>query len=741
MKKLYNEIKNQVGSLKITSLWVGILLVLVGSTKAQDNLKQEDLNVIKGKWLRFSDASNALYHHLVSQAYGFLNERHDQINDLKSLSDWKARQQSIRGTLDDAIGTFPKKTPLNAKVVKTIKKDGYKVEHIIYESQPEFYVTSSLFIPDGLSGKSPVVIYCSGHSAIGYRNPTKSQHRILNLVKKGFIVFAFDPIGQGERMQYFDPTSGKSSIGGPTLEHSYPGSQVFVSGSSLAKYMIWDGIRAIDYLCSRKEVDPQRIGINGLSGGGTQSAYIAAFDDRIKAAAPGNYITSFTRLFESIGPQDAEQNFFNGIRLGLDHADLLEVRAPKPALMITTTRDFFSIQGARETAEEVARVYRAYGEEDNFGRVEDDAPHASTKKNREAMYAFFQRSLNNPGDPGDEEIEPLSAEELQVTSTGQVSTSLGGETIFSLNRKESEILVKELQSAREDISPQFFSTVVSSAKKLSGYRDPAGTALPIFTGRFQREGYVIEKYFVKGEGDYPIPYLLMKPDKPNHKALLYLNPAGKSAEALAGGEMEQFVKQGFTVLAPDLLGFGEMGPGDFRGDAYIGNTSFNTWYASMQIGRSIVGIQAGDVIRLVRLLNEDKSMDEIYGIAKEQAASVLLHAAAFEPLIKRVALIEPYSSYRSIVMTPSYRPLFIPSTVPGALTAYDLPLLSASLAPRKLMMVGTTNGDGELTDQEGIDKDLEIIKKVYKEKGADKQLNILRKGSENMYKRFIEEKE
>src|SRR5258705_12923508 len=99
--------------------------------------------------------------------------------------------------------------------------------------------------------------------------------------------------------------------------------------------------------------------------------------------------------------------------------------------MITTTRDFFSIQGSRETAKEVSAIYKAFGKESNFGMVEDDAGHASTKKNREAMYAFFQKNLRNPGDSNDQEVVVLSPAEMKVTATGQVSTSLGGETIFS----------------------------------------------------------------------------------------------------------------------------------------------------------------------------------------------------------------------------------------------------------------------------------------------------------------------
>src|SRR5207247_11191104 len=113
------------------------------------------------------------------------------------------------------------------------------------------------------------------------------------------------------------------------------------------------------YLASRPEVDPARLGVTGISGGGTQTAYIAALDDRVAAAAPTCYITSFRRLFESIGPQDAEQTFNGGVAAGPDHADFRECRGPQPTLLVATTRDFFSIQGARETFAEAQGAFRA----------------------------------------------------------------------------------------------------------------------------------------------------------------------------------------------------------------------------------------------------------------------------------------------------------------------------------------------------------------------------------------------
>jgi hypothetical protein len=197
-----------------------------------------------------------------------------------------------------------------------------------------------------------------------------------------------------------------------------------------------------------------------------------------------------------------------------------------------------------------------------------------------------------------------------------------------------------------------------------------------------------------------------------------------TAEASAGGEMEWFVKNGFTVLSPDLIGIGEMGPGVFKGDAYIEGNSHNMWYASMLIGRSIAGIRAGDVVRLSRLLKKGSQISEVYGLARKELAPVMLHAAAFEQSISHIALVECYSSYISIDMNRFYKPSFIHGTVPGALKAYDLPDLAASLAPRRLIMVNTTDGNDKHTELNSIDKDLEIIKTAYGSKNVTGQLKI-----------------
>ncbi len=691
---------------------------------------QEDLNVLiperrNAGWLKYADAPNSLYNYLAEEAF-----RHIESNSLKNSTiatkdGWQKRQSEIKKTMWEILGPFEEKTPLNAIVTSTVHKDGYKVENLIYESLPGFYVTASLFIPDNLSKPAPAILFCSGHSTGAYRLQSY-QLPLLNLVKKGFIVLAIDPVGQGERLQYYDPDAGKSLIGGSTHEHSYPAPQVSLTGRSVARYFAWDGIRGIDYLVSREEVDADRIGVHGLSGGGTQTAYISALDDRVRASAPSGYITSYKRLLESIGVQDGEQNLYHGLTKGIDHFEYIAVRAPKPTLLMATTRDFFSIQGTRETYRELKKVYEIFGKPDNIEITEGDHGHGYTKNIREAMYAFFQKHLSLPGSAAEEEVDFITAEELQKTSTGQLLTSKDCETIFSLNYREVLKMTDELERSRNNLS-EHLAKIIPSAAHFSGYSKPSSTDESVFTGRYQRENSYVLKYFVKGEGDYVIPYLLFEPHQPNNKAIIYLHPSGKSAEASEEGEIEKFVNLGYTVLAPDLLGIGELGSGIFTGDAYIQNVSYNIWFTAMLIGRSITGIHASDINKLANILSTRHGIGEVYGIAHKELSPSLLHAAAFNPDISGLALIEPYSSYSSLVANEFYNPGFVHSIVPGALLGYDLPDLAAFLAPRNLLMVDITDEKGIIMDEMSIDRELLVVKRSYRNNNAQDKF-IIRSG-------------
>lgn len=678
---------------------------------------QDDVNLFN-YWKYYSDAENSMYKTSSALALKQLLERKEIVSQLDLESDFLDRQEIVKEKLLRIMGPLPEKTPLNARVTGVIKKKEYRVEKVIYESIPGYYVTAALFLPNKIKGKAPAVIYASGHTENGFRSETY-QHIIINLVKKGFVVLAFDPIGQGERLQYYNEKEGKSRFGS-TKEHSYPGAQCYLSGYSPTKYFVWDGIRSVDYLLSRKEVDPARIGMTGRSGGGTQTAYTAAIDDRILAAAPECFITSMEYVLKTIGPQDAEQNLFHMISEGLDHADLLEVRAPRPGLMITTTRDFFSIQGARETYAEVKQFYEAIGAGSNIKMVEDDEGHASTKNNREAMYTFFQKYLENPGSSDDLEVEIFTDQELWSTETGQLTTSLKGETLFSLNKSVVEGQVERLESARSD-SDEHIINVKTSAIKLSGFEYPERFGKAIFSGRYVEEDYVLEKYLIPGSGDYMLPAALFVPiENSKNEVVLILDEEGMEHAANKEGVAHAMLQKGYSVLLFDVPGVGSLGPGYLKGDAYFDKISFNQWFAGIITNKSLVGMRAEDIVRMTHFIkNHVRGFTAVSALASGATGSELLHAAVFDESIQKVGLVRPFLSFADIALSHEYVPSFIPSTVAGAIEEYDLADLMASLCPRKIAVINPLTGDGKPMAKDVFVQKLAYPTEVFARQGVE----------------------
>ena len=691
-------------------LLTAILLLFSSALLAQE----EDLSLLN-HYRYYADDANALYKEMVEEAEKRFAAREARVASLATAEDWEDYREQVKLKLAQIIGPFPEKTPLNPEITGVIEKDDFTVEKLIYESQPGFYVTAALFLPKKRERKAPSIVYCSGHSDLGFRSDTY-QTKIINLVKKGFIVLAFDPLGQGERMQYPDEQGKWSRIGGPTHEHSYAGAQSFINGSSLAQTMIWDGIRAVDYLLTRPEVDPQRIGMTGRSGGGTQTAYITAFDDRIVAAAPEAYITRMETLLKTRGPQDAEQNLPDFVQNEMDLADYLVARAPQPTMIISTSRDFFSIEGARDTYHELQRAYQAMGKPDNISMSEDDAPHGSTPKNREAMYAFFQKHLDNPGSSEDEEVEVFKPEELWATSTGEIMTARACKNVFDLNRALAEQKKADLAKQRENFDPDRSRR---EAKGLAGFEMPELASEVHYAGQYQREGYRVQKYLMIGER-HVNPFLLFVPDEPrSDEAVVYFHPEGKAAEANPGGEIESLVRQGLTVLAADVVGVGELGPAYLRGDSQIDDVSFNIWAGGILLNKSILARQAEDMVKMVHYLKHSSATDiSVTALAHSTLAPALLHAAAFEPAIKRTVLVEPLYAYADLVMHEFYNVQWIPATVSGSMESYDLADLAAGLPFKNLLLVNPQNHAFENAEMRTVKDEWQIVWDTFGEEGS-----------------------
>ena len=354
--------------------------------------------------------------YLTAQAETYWTARSAKVAALSSPAQVRERQQYIRTWMLDAMA-FPAKTPLKAKITGGFARDGYRVEHLIFESQPKFYVTANVYIPTDVKGPFPAVLGVAGHSATGKAIDTY-QYAWIGMVKRGFLVLAFDPPGQGERSEYFDEALGKSSVGIGVREHNMAGTQVLLTGATFARYEAWDGIRAFDYLLTRTDVDPKRVAVAGNSGGGTQSAYLAVVEPRLAASVISCYMTSWAKLWTKPGPQDAEQDFPGFLSAGLDFGDFMIAFGPKPITMLTGIRDFFPIEGARNTYAEVKRVFEVLDAPGQAGYFEYDDEHGWHKPRREATYRWLTKFLQGKDDDGAEPpIKPEPEKNLNATTT------------------------------------------------------------------------------------------------------------------------------------------------------------------------------------------------------------------------------------------------------------------------------------------------------------------------------------
>lgn len=687
----------------------------------------ENLNVLH-QWLKWNNPGSLLVQHLTRQAINYYEARDEQISQVKSKSDWLNRQSIVDAKLKNILGPFPQKSPLNAQVTGIIEKEDYRIEKIIYESMPGFYVTGCLYLPARITNNAPAILNVIGHDQEAFRAPLYQTINV-NLVKKGIIVFAIDPPGQGEHVQYYDSSVQFSSIGYSVIEHCYFGNQGFLSGVSSAKFFIWDGIRAIDYLIGRKEVDSSRIGVMGFSGGGTITSYIAAVDKRVLVSIPCSWSNATRRQIETKGAVDAESVLMHSVKNGLTFEDLLEVRSPKPTLLTFTSRDqYLSLQGARDAFQEAKKSYEAFGKSENLMLVEDDFKHWVTPSIRSAIYAFCLKHFQLPGDSSETSVEILSEKELNVTSTGQALSFKGGKTIFDITKELSEKHLRRLNDSRRS-NPKHLKDIVSSAMKISGYRLPSDIKPKAFiNGRYRRQGYFLELLAINGEDDnYPIPILLFTPieRRKKHPAIIYLHPNGKNTDAQPGGHIEQLVKQGYVVIAVDPLGVGETKQTSGRSliDGYIG----------VLTARSVVGIQAGDISRAVNFLKSLGYVDSnnISAIGINGLCLPLIHAASFDTSIKKMVLVGSLVSYSSVVLNRFYRvgltknenggvehPYEVNFSwgVAGALAAYDLPDLIASIAPRKIVMADTKNQMNEIVPDFEIRNELYFPLSVYDKK-------------------------
>ena len=572
-----------------------------------------------------------------------LERRADTIARIRDVPGAARRQAEVRRRILGLIGGLPDyRGALNAAVTKTTKRDGFSIDHVRFESLPDYHVTANLYLPDE-AGPHPAILMSMGHWESG-----KAAGQLLsaNLARKGFVVLAYDPVGQGERQQAYDARVGRSLIGGPTEQHFTNGAAAILMGHSIARYFNHDGMRAIDYLVSRPEVDPERIGATGCSGGGTQTTYIAALDERVKVAAVACYMNSFRTLFSgSIG--DSEQSVPGFLSAGLDQADYVELFAPKPWLITSTTDDFFTPAGARQVVEEAQRWYKLHDVPDRVKWVVGPGGHGTPLEVREAIYAWMIRWLRDGrGEPREASITLLPDHELLVTPKGQVDGRELYQVIADGPRQTSS--TGELAS--------FVRDLVSANQPLVR----SSMILPPEPGGARRPAAVIVQ-----DG--------LKP--------------GKDADALlSNGHV-------VVLVAPSGRGRDTERP---RSGNWMNNT--RAWL----IGRNLPAMHAAEINAAVReaISRPDVDASRITARASGVAGVALLLAAAVNEQIASVSLERTPYSVRAAIESPMHTNLH-DAVIPGFALKWDLLDLRDLIRPRPVAWRDPTDWMGNVVAVSG----------------------------------------
>lgn len=619
--------------------------------------------------------------------------RYEKLKTADEIADYQKRQKAF---FIEAIGGLPKRTPLNARVVGEVKREGFTVRKVIFESQPRHFVTNLLFVPDAkkFPGKRPGVLLVCGHADEGKANE-KYQKEAALLALNGIACLMMDPIDQGERYQMID-AEGKAVPRGSTTNHMMLGVGSILLGRNTARFEIWDGMRAIDYLQSLDFIDGAKIGCLGNSGGGTQTAYLMALDERVAVASPSCYITRMDVLIDQIGPQDAEQNIFGQLGFGMWHSDYLLMRAPKPTLLCVATHDYFNIEGAWSVYRDAKRMFGRMGYAERVDLVEHDETHGYNQPLREAAARWMVRWLSGEDrvifEP---EIEVLSIEEAQCTPRGQVMLMKGARSVYDLNRDEENRWKRVRARLWSEGDAQAYRQRVREVAGIRALKDlPAVVVDKI--GEVGMDGATVEKVVMRVEDGIFLPMVVVKPtgETKSKEAVLWL--PGDGIASINKDVLRVHLNKGRTVVIAELRGMGETMTKEKAKWGGLFGQDHREAFTAYLLGRPYVGMRAEDAMVLARYVSAEYGDGAgVHLIATGKATAAGVHAGALEPgLFSWVRLEGMLGAWSRIVEHGDSKDQ-VADAVHGALRVYDLDYL-AHLVGDKLEIVGLSDRFGEL---------------------------------------------
>jgi cephalosporin-C deacetylase-like acetyl esterase len=621
----------------------------------------------------------------------------------RGIEKWKARQDEIRKNLSSYFGEFPEKTPLNPVITGKLEYEKYTIEKVIFESQPGFFVTANLYVPKGRQFPVPGVVFPLGHSDAGKSRDAYHMSG-LGMVLKGYVVLVFDPIGQGERSEYIDEKNNWLVHLGVD-QHWYVGRPAFLANWTLSGLRTWDGIRAVDYLVSRPEVDKNKLAAVGCSGGGQMALLITAVDERIKVCAashPG-------------GPM--ENTYLTG--KNLTDKEIYSLIPPRP-LRIIVGNESGEEPRHREYLEDMQIFYEGFRVGRNSAELDMvPGPHSMNRSNRESAYEWLNKWFDKEieGKAEDINLRVEKEEDLWCTESGNVLVSLGSETGQTLNSKRAVEIYKpekDTVKLKENIARRIGLELQLNEEA------PSARTYELL----KIEGMTVEKLTYESETGIVIPSLLIKPEKLKQGSPLYIyvSENGKPTGYQSQNIPFLLAKEGYIVFAVDVRGTGETSPvPSFASNRFTGFTPMlrindDLAIESAGFGKTTLGMRTQDIMKGIDFIKtrEDLQNRRIVVIGQGLGGLWAVTAAAFDERINGVVTIGTLPSYKPLIENMYYNNTWGYFWLPGALKDFDIPDVTKLSSSGTQLWIDPINQLGE-TDAEGARKylnqrNLSIIK-------------------------------
>lgn len=622
-------------------------------------------------------------------------------------AEWEARRGELQARLRTSLGLAPEepRSPLNATVLGTLERDGYIVEKVQFESRPGWYVAALLYRPARQNAPAPGILCPHGHWYAGKRS-RHVQARCITLARRGYVALALDMVGYNDR----------AFMGHRDTYY------LMAAGRPLSGLLAWDNIRALDYLCARPDVDAQRIGCTGASGGGNQTMYLSAIDERIKASVPVCSVEIYADYF-SKGCCTCE--VVPELFTYADEPHLLGLVAPRALLFINGIKDSgFPILSARLAFDRARRIYELY-DPARLALAEVYTEHGYERAMRERAYRWFDRWLKEPigedkgpVDEGDVWVEPEEADTLCLWAAG--AHPAGAQTCATYYARLSE--ASRPPRATGDT---LRSAIV--ARVFGGF--PPHTSLePQHVETIERVECRIEKLAIRSEPDILLPALLLRPRRAAGPtpAIVLLSPSGK-VRAVERRDVLECLRAGWSVLAVDYRGAGETAAGE-NGERFA-------LIRSLKTGRHLFGLRVWDVLRAVEYLREREDMqpDRVALWGEREGALLALYAGALDVRVAAVVADYPLASYRG-AQDGAHAAWLYPWRV---LDVCDVPDVAALVAPRPLVLANATGPDARPLSLEQMQEQLSTVRQAYVTAGAPHALELVRGSHDETVARML----